>query len=156
MARMLITRANPLAAADREFMSLRQLMDQLIENSFVSPNGLPARANFDTPAMDVTESADGFTVKASLPGWKPEDVNVTFENGSLTLSGEWKDEKKTDDESTRTHVREIRQASFVRTFQFPVDVEADKAQAQFENGVLMLKLPKADVVKPKQIKIAVK
>lgn len=156
MARMLVTRANPLAAVDREFMSLRQMMDQLIENSFVNPSTWPARANFDAPAMDVTESADGFTVKASLPGWKPEDVNVTFENGALTLSGEWKDEKKTDDEASRTHVREIRQASFARTFQFPVDVEADKAMAHFENGVLTLQLPKAEVVKPKQIKIAVK
>ena len=68
MARMLVTRTNPLAAVDREFMSLRQLMDQLIENSYVNPSVWPSRANFDAPSMDVSETADGFTVKASLPG----------------------------------------------------------------------------------------
>jgi HSP20 family protein len=91
-----------------------------------------------------------------LPGWKPEDVDVTVENGVLTLRGEWKQEEEHKDDKSRWLRREIRYSSFERSIQLPTEVEADKAKAEFENGVLTLTIPKAEVVKPKQIKIAVK
>ncbi len=142
-----------------EMLALSDVMDRLMRNAFVTParwrendNG----ANFDTPAMDVTETPEGYTIKAALPGWKSEDVDVTFENGVLTLKGEWKSENEQTDEKTKWHAREIRTSSFQRSIQLPTEIEADKANAEFQNGVLTLSVPKAEVVKPKQIKIAVK
>jgi len=138
-----------------EMLALSEVMDQLMRNAFVSTarwfdDGL------STPAVDVMETPEGFTVKAALPGWKPEDVDVTVENGVLTLRGEWKQEEEHKDDKSRWLRREIRYSSFERSIQLPTEVEADKAKAEFENGVLTLTIPKAEVVKPKQIKIAVK
>jgi len=114
--------------------------------------------NFDAPAMDVEETPEGYTVKAALAGWKPEDVDITFENGQLTLKGEWNQQNVQDnDKSAATwHHKEIRYNSFQRVVSLPIEIEADKAKADFENGMLTLTLPKAEVVKPKQIKIGVK
>jgi HSP20 family protein len=144
---------------NNEAVALSDMMDRLMRSAFVTPakwfengNG----TNFDAPAMDVTETADGYTVKAALPGWKPEDVDVTFENGVLTVKGEWKTENEQTDEKTKWHAREIRMNSFQRSIQLPTEIEADKAKAEFQNGVLTLAIPKAEIVKPKQIKIAVK
>jgi HSP20 family protein len=143
-----------------EFLALNEAMNQLMRNAFIAPNtALENGVNGNTPALDVAETKDAYTVKASLPGWKPEDVDITFENGQLTLRGEWKDEKEENNgknEEARWHRKEIRYSSFERSLMLPVEVEADKAQAGFENGVLTLTLPKAEVVKPKQIKIAAK
>ena len=83
-------------------------------------------------------------------------MDITFESGTVTLKGEVATENNEGDEKTRWHRREIRQTSFARSITLPTEVEADKARAEFENGVLTLKLPKAEVVKPKQIKITVK
>jgi len=141
-----------------ESLALSDVMDRLMRNAFVSParwldmNG----DNLDAPALDVSETADGYTVKAALPGWKPENVDVSFENGVLTLKGEWNQESEQKDEKTKWHSKEIRYGSFQRSITLPTDVEADKAKAEFENGVLTLDIPKAEVVKPKQIKIGVK
>lgn len=146
-----------------ETLALNDVMDRLMRNAFVSParwmetesNG----SNFDAPALDVSETTEGYMVKAALPGWKAENVDVSFENGVLTLKGEWNDDsehsERTDDK-TKWHAKEIRTSSFQRSITLPTDVEADKALAEFENGVLTLNIPKAEVVKPKQIKIAVK
>jgi HSP20 family protein len=147
---------NPWSA---EALSLREVMNQLVENAFVAPNHwyadwTPLAAG--TPAIDVLENNDAYVVKAALPGWKPENVDITFENGTLTLKGEVNGESERNDESTRWHRHEIRRASFTRTVGLPTEVEPDKANAEFENGVLTLTLPKAEVVKPKQIKITAK
>jgi HSP20 family protein len=138
-------------------LALSEAVDQLFRNAVVSParwaeNGF----NWDAPAIDLVETPEGYTVKAALPGWKPEDVDVTIENGQLTLKGEWKEENETQDEKAKWHRKEIRYNSFQRNVSLPMEVQADKAKAQFENGVLTLNIPKAEVVKPKQIKIAVK
>ncbi len=140
-----------------EMLALSEVMDQLMRNAFVNTSRwLDDGFNFDAPAVDVVETPEGFTVKAALPGWKPEDVDVTVENGMLTLKGEWKQEEESKDEKNRWHRREIRYGSFERNIALPTEVDADKAKAEFENGILTLTIPKAEVVKPKQIKIAVK
>ncbi len=153
MATRMIRRYDPFAEA----ISLRNMMDRLMESAFVNPaQWLSTNGGFDAPAIDVIENADGFTIKAALPGWKPENVDITIENGVLTLSGEVKEETERNDEASKYHVREIRQNSFTRRVSLPTEVETDKAKAEFENGVLTLNLPKAEVVKPKQIKISAK
>ncbi|MCS7062240.1 MAG: Hsp20/alpha crystallin family protein [Anaerolineae bacterium] len=153
MATRMIRRYDPFAEA----ISLRNMMDRLMESAFVNPaQWLSGSAGFDAPAIDVIENADGYVIKAALPGWKPENVEITFENGVLTLCGEVKEEEERKDDTARYHVREIRHSSFARQVSLPTEVEADKAKAEFENGVLTLTLPKAEVVKPKQIKISTK
>ena len=140
-------------------LSLRDMMNRLMENAFVSPeqwsaDWVPFAAS--APAMDVVENNDAYVIKAALPGWKPENVDITFESGTLTLKGEVNEENEQKDDNTRWHRREIRRASFARAVTLPTEVEPDKAKAEFENGVLTLTLPKAEMVKPKQIKISAK
>ncbi len=130
-----------------EAMQMSRAMDRLIRNTWQRDAALPA--------MDIVETEDAFVAKLALPGWKPEQVDVSFENGRVTIKGETAEEtEKTETE--KVHVRELHKESFERSFTLPVDVEADKAAAEFEHGVLTLRIPKAEVVKPKQIKIAVK
>jgi HSP20 family protein len=159
MATRFIRRTFTPATADA--LSLRDMMNRLVENAFVNPepwNGEwgAYQGNGNTPALDISESNEAYSIKAALPGWKPEDVDVTFEGGTLTLKGEVNNESSEADEQTRWHRREIRRMSFARSVALPSEVEADKAKAEFENGVLTLTLPKAEVVKPKQIKITTK
>ena len=137
-----------------EMVALSEMMDQLMRNAFVNP----ARwfEDVSVPALDIMETPEEFTVKMALPGWKPEDVDVTVENGVLTLRGEWKQAEEHKDDKSRWLRREIRYSSFERSIHLPTEVEADKDKAMFENGILTLAIPKAEVVKPKQIKITVK
>ena len=153
-----IVRYNPW----NEMNTLGRVVDRWMEDAVSGASGgrLVRGWNAATPAIDLKETAEGYEVTAELPGWKPEDVEITFEDGVLSLKGEVKDEVESKDEADQSqakwHSKEIRKASFVRSFSLPAEVEADKANAEFENGVLSLNLPKAEVVKPKQIKIAVK
>jgi HSP20 family protein len=99
--------------------------------------------------------ADAYRIEAALPGWKPEQIDISIENGILSLKGEITD-ADAPAAGTKVHVAEIRRTSFLRRFALPAEVEADQATASFENGVLTLEIPKAEVVKPKQIRIEVK
>jgi len=90
-------------------------------------------------------------VKASLPGIKPEEVDITISGDTLTIKGEHKEEQKVKQED---YLRKERYyGAFSRSLILPVQVKSDKAEAVFENGILTLTLPKAEEVKPKQIKV---
>lgn len=104
-------------------------------------------------AVDVTENEDGYTVMASVPGINPDDLEITLEDGVLTIKGEIKVSEESDNE--QYHVRERRYGSFSRNVRFPVDVNADEIHASYEHGVLTLDVPKAEEVKPKRISIKV-
>jgi len=143
MMNRMIIRTNPFGFTYPDFVSMRQLVNDTIGQT-------------DLPALNVTEDDNAYTVQAALPGWKPEEVNITLEDGVVTLAGEAKEETANEDKPAKTHIHEIQQRSFARRLHLPMDVEADKVDAHFENGMLMLTLPKAEVVKPKQIKINVK
>jgi HSP20 family protein len=159
MATRIIRRT--VAPATSDALSLRDMMNQLMENAFVSPEqwftgATPLTSPTSGPALDVTENNDAYTIKAALPGWKPDQVEITFEGGTVSMRGEVNEVNEQTDENTRWHRREIRRMSFNRSLTLPTEVEADKAKAEFENGILTLTLPKAEVVKPKQIKIVAK
>lgn len=146
-----ITRWDPVG----EMMSLRSAMDRLFEDSFVNPTTWRSITGSETggvmPAMDVHENADELVVTASLPGVKADDVDITITGQTLTIKGEMKaDETVNRDQYL---YRERRYGTFNRTIQLPVRVEGDKADATFEDGVLTLRIPKAEEVKPRQIKI---
>ncbi|MGZ5977943.1 MAG: Hsp20/alpha crystallin family protein [Isosphaeraceae bacterium] len=134
----------------REMVSLRDAMNSLLQESFVRPVGLMGNGAALLP-LDIAETEDEFIVKASLPGVRPEDVHITAHGDTLTIRGEMKAEEEKKGE--HYHLRELRQGHFQRTVTLSTPISADKAQAQFENGVLTLKLPKAEEAKPKEIKI---
>jgi HSP20 family protein len=144
-----ITRYDPLG----EMVSLRSAMDRLFEDSFVSPMSWRTLAGGEgiSPPVDVHETDDEIVVTASLPGMKAEDVEITMTGQNLTLRGEL----KADDEIKRDQYlyRERRFGSFSRSIQLPLRVQGDRADANFTDGVLTLRIPKAEEVKPRQIRI---
>jgi HSP20 family protein len=141
----LIRRVSPFG----DILSLRQAMDRLFEESFVNPTwqfgeGRPV-------PLDVAQDDDKVTVVAHLPGVKPEEVDITVEGETLTIAGDTTE--KATEEQGQVLLQEIRRGRFVRTLTLPVGLEADKATATFEDGVLTLVIPKAEATKPRQIKI---
>jgi HSP20 family protein len=145
----LVRRTSPLG----ELVSLRQAMDRLFEDSFVRPRGLMFGGGDGYGiAMDVTNRGDSLVIEASLPGYRPEDVDITVENGALSITAQTQSERtEGEGESLMT---EIRRGSVSRTVALPTGLEPDKATATFENGVLRLEIPKAESVKPRQIRIS--
>src|SRR5512136_3061603 len=132
----------------RDMVSLREAMDRLFEESFLRPDLFGAG---ETPAsalpLDMFETENDVVVKASVPGVKPEDIDVTVTGDLLTIKGEFKLEENVEKENFIR--RERRYGSFSRSLALPTAVNVDKATAEFENGVLKLKLPKSEEVKPK-------
>ncbi len=143
-----ITRFDPFG----EMVTLRQAMDRLFEDSFVSPLTL---RSFDgeggTPALDVHQTADEIVVSAALPGVGPDDVDITITGQTLSIRGEIRADEKV--ERDQYLYRERRYGAFHRQLQLPVRVQGDAANATFENGVLTLTIPKAEEVKPRQIQV---
>jgi HSP20 family protein len=144
-----ITRYDPLG----EMVSLRSAMDRLFEDSFVSPLSWRTISGGTeiNPPIDVHETDDALVVSAALPGMKADDVEMTITGQTLTIRGEM----KADEEVKRDQYlyRERRYGTFSRSIQLPVRVEGDKADATFSDGVLTLRIPKAEEVKPRQIRI---
>ena len=138
----------------RELTSLRTAMDRLFEDSFIRPDawrtGLPA----EMLPVDVIESDDQVVVRATVPGVKPEDIEVTLTGDLLTIKGEFKTENR---EERANYVRqERRSGSFCRQISLPAGVNADNVEATFENGVLTLEMPKLEDIGVKTIKVTAK
>jgi HSP20 family protein len=140
----------------KEMMSLREAMNRLVEDSFIRPGGwpMPVDAEALSVAMDVIETKDSLIVKASVPGIKPEDIDVSVTGDVLTIRGETASEEKIEQGSYLRQERRF--GKFERSLTLPTLVTADKADAKFEHGVLTLTLPKAEQAKPKSIKVKTK
>lgn len=136
----------------REMMTLREAMDRLFDDAFTRP--LTLRDGWSAPAIDMYQTDDEIVVKAALPGIKPDEVQINITGEVLTLKGETKHEEERKEKAW--HMREQRYGSFERSVILPTDVVADKAKAEFENGILTITLPKAEEVKPKIINIKAK
>lgn len=134
----------------RDMLSLRDAMDRLFQESFVVPQAAGFR-NGSAP-LDLHETADSYVATVSLPGWRPEEINITVQDNTVTISGERGQEPAEEDGKTY-HVRERRRTAFSRSFSLPMSMDADKATANYENGELILTLPKAESAKPRQIKV---
>lgn len=136
-----------------ELMTLRSAVDRLFDDDFFRPFQVGSIA-FDGVGipMDVTTDAEALTVEAALPGMRPEDVEITVENGTLTISGTTSAPRGGEDGSYL--VQEIRRGTFSRSLTLPNGLEPDKAEATFEHGVLKLRIPKAEQMKPRQIRIS--
>jgi HSP20 family protein len=135
-----------------ELMTLRQAMDRLFDDDYRPFRWMSGGLDGPALPLDVTTSDDAVTIEAALPGIKPEDVDITVENGTVRISGKTADERKAEEGSYV--VQEIRRGSFSRTVTLPNGVEPDKATATFEHGILRLEIPKAEQLKPRQIKIS--
>lgn len=131
--------------------SLRQAMDRLFEDSFVRPSRLWPDMLSEEPALDMYQTDKDVVVKASLPGMKPEEVDVSVTGDVLTIKGEHKEEQEVKEADY--FQKERRYGTFQRSLRLPVAVKSDKADAVFEDGILTLTLPKTEEVKPKQIKV---
>lgn len=107
------------------------------------------------PAMEIRDQKDAFILTAELPGLTNKDVNIGIEDDVLTISGEKREEKKEGDEESKYYLWERRYGSFHRSFTLPAAVDAEKITADFEGGVLTVKLPKSERVKAKERKIAI-
>jgi len=133
----------------REMMTLRDAMDRLFDDAFTRP--LTLRDGWSAPAIDMYQTDDEIVLKASLPGVKADEVQINITGEVLTLKGETKHEEEHKDRAW--HIREQRWGAFERAVVLPTEVVADKAKAEFENGILTVTLPKAEEVKPKIINI---
>ncbi len=145
-----------------EFVGLRQAMDQLLNESFV---GSPVRtlwsrggtgagtAAFPLP-LDVYATENEVVVVAAIPGMRPEELQVTYNQGTLTLSGTIQNVAEGEEAKGATwYAHELWSGQFRRSLSLPFEVDADHADATFAHGIVRIVLPKAEAAKPKTIAI---
>jgi HSP20 family protein len=135
----------------REVWTLRDAMERLFQENFIRVGGTLAAAGLSFLPLDIADTGNQYIVRASLPGVRPEDVDITVHNNVLTISGETKSEEEQPGQSWI--VRERRAARFQRSVSLPAAVDADRAEARSENGILTLTLPKVERAAPRQIKV---
>ncbi len=136
----------------REMLRLRDAMDQLFEQSFVRPawawSGTASRGGL----WDVYETENGYQVRVLLPGVKPEDIEVTIQQNTLNIKGQF--QASTEQKQVNWLVQEIGSGSFERTITFPRPIDADHIEYHFENGVLTIAIPFHEASKPRRISIS--
>jgi HSP20 family protein len=128
---------------------LRREIDRLFDDAF---GGQTAREGW-VPAVDVKEDAKELTLTVELPGVESKDVEITHENGVLMVRGEKKETRKENDQDTRYHLVERTYGGFSRSFQMPKGLDESKIEAQYGNGILTIRVPKAALPQPKKIEI---
>ena len=136
----------------RELATMRDAMERLIDEPVFAPMQRWSRPLDEfRPAIDVIEEDGAYVIKASVPGMKPEDVEVTLTNNMVTLKGEIKDEQDLNEE--HYHLRERHMGKFTRAMALPMTIDVDKAEATHENGILTLRIPKSETAQPKKIAV---
>ena len=137
----------------REFAAMERAMDHFFNTSRVRRTA----AAFRSVALDVYESGDTLMVEAVVPGIAPEAIELTIEEGVLTVKGDVSDSVSEGDESDapKYYLRERYHGSFSRSIRLPEYVDAEAAEAKFENGILRVAIPKAEAAKPRQIPVSV-
>ncbi|HEX9112100.1 MAG TPA: Hsp20/alpha crystallin family protein [Terriglobales bacterium] len=146
----LLTRWDPF----REFVTLQDRMNRLVRDSFGNEGREEALTTTTfAPPVDVYEDEHNVTLKIEVPGIEEKDIDVRIENNTLTVHGERKFEKEEKEENYRRVERQY--GSFTRTFTLPNTVDQESVQADYEKGVLKIKLAKKAEAKPKQIKVNV-
>jgi HSP20 family protein len=131
-------------------LNLRRTVDRLFDNATPDHEWQPMQWGL---AVDVVENKDDFTVKASVPGINPEDLEVSYGDDTLTIKGEVKSDNEIKE--NQYHLRERRYGSFARSISLPTKIKGDAIEASYQSGVLTLRLPKVEEVKPKRFAIKV-
>ena len=146
-----IVKRDPFAG----FNGMKRLMDRFWDDPFWGFHGYTSQPRRDNPMpIDVTADEKQVVIQASLPGVKPEDMNVTIEDNRLTIEGQVNSVEET--EKDRYVIRERHSGSFYRSLALPKDLQDDSVEARFENGVLTLTLPRVPEVKPQAKTIEIK
>jgi len=138
----------------RDLERMRREMDRLWDSFF---EGKPSRKVEEVgewlPSLDVSETKNDVVVKAELPGMDPKEIDISLADGILSIKGEKKQEKEEKEENY--HLIERSYGSFVRSVRLPREVQSDKINASYKNGILKVTLPKSEEAKKKEIKIKV-
>ena len=142
---MSIARFQPMS----DILSLREAMDRLFEDSFIRPS-VWQNAAVSAP-VDIKETEDAYLLKADLPGFTADDIDINVTHDTVTIAGELKQDEGSNDEGWLRQER--RAGKFSRSFTLPVEIDSTKVDATFQNGVLHLTLPKAEAVRPRTIKV---
>lgn len=137
-----------LIAAENRLPFDRQI-DQLFEDAWRQVIG---GQTVWIPACSAYETEQGFSVEMGLPGFTPEDINLTVENGVLTVQGE----RKQPAGERRYYLREVGEGRFHRSFRLPSTVDAEQASASFKHGMLTIDFPMKEAAKPRRIQIEAK
>ncbi len=132
--------------------NMHSLFSDLLDDNFGRP-WMQSGSAKGYPVVDVLESKDVYLIRAELPGMKREDFNLEVKDGTLTLSGERKSEKLAEGVEYR-HVERVN-AKFWRSFNLPEAVKQEAIDATYKDGVLEVRIPKAEELKPRQIEINV-
>ena len=138
----------------RDFMSLRDSMDRLFEDRWVSPGSWLTWSSSGTNYLpiDAYETADDIVLRAAISGVEPDGIDIQIQGGVLTLRAKAVEPTLPDGASWLVH--EMTPGEYIRQMTLPRAIDADRAHTTFENGVLTLTLPKSEDAKPKQIKVA--
>ena len=136
----------------RQFERTRRNFDQLWDSLF--GRGLEGRVGGEwLPSLDLAETDNELVVKAELPGMDPKDIDISLSDGMLTIKGEKKQEK--EEKKSDYHFVERSYGAFTRSIQLPKQVQREKINASYKNGLLRITLPKSEEAKKKEVKIKV-
>lgn len=136
-----------------DMLTLQNEMGRMFENFFPSRTAdSGTQSAVWRPVVDIHESEDAYAIDVELPGLKKEEVQINFQDGTLSISGERKQEAEAAEKNS--HRIERFYGKFFRSFSFPTAVDSERIQAQFTHGVLKVTVPKAEEVKPRRIEIA--
>jgi HSP20 family protein len=137
-----------------EFEKMRREMDRLWDSFFEGGPVRRAREEGEwLPSLDVSETKSDLVVKAELPGIDPKDIDISVNEGVLTIKGEKRQEKEEKEEGY--HLVERSYGSFTRSIRLPREIQNEKINASYKNGILKITLPKSEEAKKKEIKIKV-
>ena len=154
MARNLVVRTN-----DPFFMPLSNAVNALFNDAQVSPRSAEWATIWGVGSrlpLNIYADAEGYTFVALVPGVKAEELNIEAEGNTVKISGEMMAPALSTDEKVQTLRSEIGFGKFSRAFEMPEEIDADKIDANLENGVLTVRVPKAETAKPRLIKVQAK
>jgi len=137
----------------RELSRVQEQVNRFLEDNYLRRTGESSLTAW-APEVDIHETPDALVLEADLPGVDEKDLDIRVENNMLTIRGERKFEKKVSEENYLRVERAY--GSFTRSFSLPHTVNTEQVQANYEKGVLTVRLPKREEAKPKQIKVSVK
>ena len=148
-----IVKRTELEPRNSDVWGLQSDINRLFD-AFMSPLDTTETHSVMVPKLDVAELKDRFEIKAELPGMEEKDIDLSIEDGLLTISGEKKAE--TEEKDKGYYLKECSYGTFSRSVRLPDNIADDKIEAKFKKGVLTIDLPKKEVAPPKSRKIAIK